>query len=380
MSEPKALVYFPFPLSHASGALRVLVSHHTALAASGIRQDLVCPANGATGIAETEAPFERIFAIPQMPTSPIQREMGKACESLDCRRSLDKWAWYQVLAHVPLIAHAGTYEVVIIHYHHNVFLVEQLPARTRTVGVVHDVIHDAQRLEREVLGRAVDVLPFSEELKWLGRFDLVAALGHADAEAISRCGSRVVIAPPVFDPDPLPETASKGLRIFTISSRDSAHSSSVLWALENVWPRILAKLPDAIWTIAGECCADIQSLPPRVNILGKVSADGLRAAYQAADVGFSPFIAGVGCKIKTLEAMSHGKPVVATPLGATGAEAKAGDGLFVSSDPSMLARLFVRLADKSVRVKAGAAALEYIRKHHSASALLPYVEAVYGCV
>jgi len=208
----------------------------------------------------------------------------------------------------------------------------------------------------------------------------VATLGKADTEAIARCGALVVTAPPVFAVNPIPALPALCFRIFTVSSRDAAHSSGVLWALENVWPLVRAKIPNATWTIAGECCADVRSLPSGVQLMGKISADALRSAYATADVCFSPFIAGVGCKIKTLEAMSHGKPVVATPLGATGVEAKSTNGLFVSNTPMQLAARFVRLVDKQTRLKAGTAALEYIRKHHSASALLPYVEAVYGCV
>jgi len=68
--------------------------------------------------------------------------------------------------------------------------------------------------------------------------------------------------------------------------------------------------------VAGAAGA-VVTIPPRgVTILGRVG--DLRPLYATSRVVINPAVAGTGVKIKTLEALSHLRPVVTWPNGVDG--------------------------------------------------------------
>ena len=85
-------------------------------------------------------------------------------------------------------------------------------------------------------------------------------------------------------------------------------------------PRVRAVRPDAVLSLIG-------SNPPttvttlasdRVEVTGAVSDQDLAARYATARVAACPLRYGAGVKLKVLEAMHHGVPLVTTPTGAQG--------------------------------------------------------------
>jgi glycosyltransferase involved in cell wall biosynthesis len=50
-------------------------------------------------------------------------------------------------------------------------------------------------------------------------------------------------------------------------------------------------------------------------------------------VSIAPILAGGGTRLKILEAMAAGRPVVATSIGAEGLQAEAGRDLLIADDP-----------------------------------------------
>ncbi len=87
-----------------------------------------------------------------------------------------------------------------------------------------------------------------------------------------------------------------------------------------------------------------------------------------------PLTAGSGAKIKVLEALALGLPVVTTPEGAEGLGARG--GVTVETDDARLADAVVALCeDAQARLAAGEAAHETFVRHHSpAPAAEPVVE------
>jgi glycosyltransferase involved in cell wall biosynthesis len=136
--------------------------------------------------------------------------------------------------------------------------------------------------------------------------------------------------------------------------------------LTSVWPRVLERRPDARLLLAGfgmerEAFAHLPDLPG-VEWRGTVSS----ATDFLRELGLLlyPLGRGSGAKIKVLEALALGVPVVTTPEGAEGIG--SGDGLVVDVDDGALAdATVVLLTDDGARKAAGDAALGTFADHHA---------------
>ena len=94
---------------------------------------------------------------------------------------------------------------------------------------------------------------------------------------------------------------------------------------------------------------------PRVHVTGEVPA--VEPWLDAADVVLVPLRVGGGVKVKVLEALARGRPVVTTPVGAQGLSAAAARGVIVAADAEGLAeRTATLLRDPLARVAAADAA------------------------
>jgi glycosyltransferase involved in cell wall biosynthesis len=133
-----------------------------------------------------------------------------------------------------------------------------------------------------------------------------------------------------------------------------------------VWPRVLERRPDARLLLAGfgmerEAFAHLPDLPG-VEWRGTVpSATGF---LRELGVLLYPLGRGSGAKIKVLEALALGVPVVTTPDGAEGIGGR--EGLVVDVEDAALADATTALLDDvAARKAAGAAAHQTFADHHA---------------
>ncbi len=155
--------------------------------------------------------------------------------------------------------------------------------------------------EARLLERARTIIAISEEdasvfRGWLPQHDIVVA----SKAALPR--------PPQGSPVP-------GSCLF-VGSNNLPNQQGLHWFLQQVWPQIRAARPDATLDICGSIDRSVRQTPPGVNVRGRV--DDLTEAYERAEVVIVPLLAGSGVKIKLVEAASHGKAIVTTPIGLQG--------------------------------------------------------------
>jgi polysaccharide biosynthesis protein PslH len=98
----------------------------------------------------------------------------------------------------------------------------------------------------------------------------------------------------------------------------------------------------------------------------------------AATVATAPLQASGGTRLKILEALATGTPVVATPLGAMGLEHLAGSGLDVEASPEAFAAAVLRRIDAPGDPAAIRAAVEPYRWTNALQPLLGAAAAIAG--
>ena len=100
--------------------------------------------------------------------------------------------------------------------------------------------------------------------------------------------------------------------------------------LDEVMPSVWAEIPAAEVAIVGRGLDAAPSGDARVRWLGFV--DDLGEVYRSASCVAVPLTHGGGSPLKFIEAMAYGLPVVATPRGAAGLEARAGEHYLEGTD------------------------------------------------
>jgi GT2 family glycosyltransferase len=108
--------------------------------------------------------------------------------------------------------------------------------------------------------------------------------------------------------------------LFVGGFRHQPNVDAMLWFSRDVWPRILANIPDAKLCIAGSFPPpEVQALAGKSTIVtGYITDEVLRLLYSVSSVSIVPLRYGAGVKGKVFEALSQGMPLVTTSTGVQG--------------------------------------------------------------
>ncbi|HEX4278173.1 MAG TPA: glycosyltransferase [Bryobacteraceae bacterium] len=157
-----------------------------------------------------------------------------------------------------------------------------------------------------------------------------------------------------------------GRKIVFVGALDyPANKESAIFFANRIWPHVRNRLNGAEFVIVGS------NPSPPVLALGKlpgVTVAGMvpdvRPFYRDALAAVVPLLTGGGTRLKILEAMAAGVPVVSTPLGAEGLEVVDGENALVvgAEDAEGWASRFVDLAENpALRARLIAAGLRLVQ-------------------
>ena len=122
--------------------------------------------------------------------------------------------------------------------------------------------------------------------------------------------------------------------------------------LSEGWPLLRARRPDARLRIVGK---DLPAaLAERVRAAGGEPVgfvDDVTPEFAQASLLLVPLWTGAGARIKIVEAMAAGVPVVSTPIGAEGLGLVSGTHALIAESPPGLADMAVTLLDDGARAR-----------------------------
>jgi glycosyltransferase involved in cell wall biosynthesis len=114
-----------------------------------------------------------------------------------------------------------------------------------------------------------------------------------------------------------------------------ANIDGVQFFLSQVWPKVLAEIPNARFLIVGRnpssALIDSTRAVPGVTVTGFV--DDVRPYVHDADAFVIPLRVGGGTRIKAFEAIAMGCPVVATSIGIEGLDLVADEHYLLADEP-----------------------------------------------
>jgi glycosyltransferase involved in cell wall biosynthesis len=152
------------------------------------------------------------------------------------------------------------------------------------------------------------------------------------------------------------------------------NADGLQYFLSKCMPLLKKTLPAAKLRVVGHTPQSFQSLGSEsVEMVGFV--DDVRVELSRAAAVIAPLRVGGGTRLKILEAMAMGKPVISTQLGAEGLQVVPERDLLIADEPAAFAAAIARaLSDKALGLALGAAARRLVEDSYGWEAAVGRLE------
>ncbi len=184
------------------------------------------------------------------------------------------------------------------------------------------------------------------------RFDGVIAVSETDRRALAEAAGEEVpmtIIPIAVDADRYamrPRQPQEARLLYVGTMYWPPNIDGVLWFVREVLPRIRRVRPDVRFEIVGARPPEVvRALDDgeSVRVLGYV--DDLTSCFEQAAVMVVPLRVGSGMRVKILEGLARGIPMVSTTIGCEGIEARDGREILIADEAAAFAEAVLRLLD-----------------------------------
>ncbi len=223
------------------------------------------------------------------------------------------------------------------------------------------------------------------EAELLRRVDHTVAMSHPDKVALRDVApdAPITVVPNGVDLAAYVEFTGTPIHhdlLFTGKMDFRPNIDAVLWFGQNVLPLIQARRLGTTFAIVGQRPhprLDVLRSLPSVTLTGFV--DDVRPYLAGATVYVAPLRVGGGTRLKLLEAMAMGLPIVSTTVGAEGFPVVNGKELVLADEPEAFARAVLDLLDHPTRrAKLAAAGHTFARANYGWEVLVPQLERIYS--
>lgn len=228
------------------------------------------------------------------------------------------------------------------------------------------------------------------KIKWWEKFywnkaDALATMSVDDKEFIVSQNGRQDIKVVANGVDPEHFALTKRVKtavptvLFVGNFKWLPNKEAIEYLVEKVWPLIKKKVKNAkLWIVGRDPIQKIREFSKLPDVVVDDGVEDIRDAFGGADVLLAPILNGKGTKYKVLEAMASKTPVVATPLGVEGIDARDGIEVLVGKTPEELASATASLLeDKEKSAKIARAARKLVEDKYSWKAISEDLDEIY---
>lgn len=148
----------------------------------------------------------------------------------------------------------------------------------------------------------------------------------------------------------LNEKVDSKVVLFCGSMDKRRNTKAVKYFYDEIFPKILRGVENVMFYIVGrKPSKKVRNLgsDEKVKVTGAV--DDVRPYYEMASVSVIPFRHGGGAKLKVFESMAMKTPVVSTPVGSQGVDARDGHEICIEETPIAFAKRVIDILDCSNR-------------------------------
>lgn len=204
---------------------------------------------------------------------------------------------------------------------------------------------------RARLARLESVLLRRVERRGIRRADITVVVSDKDRRRLPARARELLVCPNGWTPtEPLPPSGEKVV-VFVALLGWRPNVDAAVHLVRAVWPHVRDQEPAARLLLVGRSpTPQVQALAgDGVEVTGTVP--DIRPYLARACVATAPLLSGGGTRLKLLEALDAGRPVVATRVGADGLEDLVGDGVVIADEPAEMAKRILELLGDGERAR-----------------------------
>jgi len=232
------------------------------------------------------------------------------------------------------------YDYIIISYIYYADMVASkvLTGKAKLIIDTHDFITAQFKYKKRFnLGAT-----FEDEINRLNAFDEVWAISAEERYLFNQfCKAKVRLVPMMMDAPAANGDAQlaepKIYDVIYVASDNVHNQRAANWFFNEIYPLLPAGTHICV-------IGKINQFIPDTYVITRVPfVDNLDSYYRKAKIAICPMLSGTGVKVKVVEALAHGLPVVCTEYGTDGLPNKIDNGCLVTGNAATYARLMIQL-------------------------------------
>ena len=221
------------------------------------------------------------------------------------------------------------------------------------------------------------------ELSCLNLFDGVTTVSHIDADYFNKMSFSVPILNVPFGVDiskyELKESDYEFPSLFHLGAMNwIPNEDGIKWFQDNCWIRINSKFPELKFYLAGRMMPEwlIKLKLPNVCVLGEVP--DAQNFMRSKAIMIVPLFSGSGIRVKIVEGMALGKPVISTDIGAEGIDFVPNKHLVIANTPDEFFSAVEKcISDRNFYNHMGNNARKLIEEKHNMPQIIRKLEDFY---
>ncbi len=256
------------------------------------------------------------------------------------------------------LASTVDFDLVLIINSHTALYLEALPSRLQRKSIlVFENIEFAQyesiyRIEKKLVGKFRSWLNYQMMRRWeplyANRFNRCITVSETDRRVLLEANPvlKIEVIPNGVDTrlyQPLPENQDAAHLLFIGKMSYPPCSDAALYFCREILPLIRERVKNTeLWIVGREPPQEVVNLDGNgVHVTGWV--EDVIPYYERSSVCVVPLRAGGGTRLKILEAMSLGRPVVSSSIGCEGLDVRDGENVLIADHPEEFAEKTTRL-------------------------------------